>query len=239
MGSPVSGSSQYVARGPLGWRSTLSLEAWQPESDVELRVCPRCVIPIEDHGATAAEAQVVAPDVEVNERSTLQWRFVGRGDQLGKRRVQPRSRAQSERQEPFRTSSDHPPVRPISEVIRGNVGWRGRRVDLRHSIQHEPNSDVVPGRRPVRVRQIFEHQRRPARRIIKAEDVWQKRAAQRLIISVFGADPLRCHLGRTDLDEGGAAVAVIDDPSRCRRAAAPVGGGPTEPERPPAEHTLH
>ncbi len=220
------------------------MEAGQPERDVKVRVAEPSVVPIDDDRATVAEAQVVAADVEMDERVAGKGSSRCRIRQGAQGRVKPGRRAQAQGEERRRFCGDALPVgarieRAVDEVL----GWPGLAY-RGEGIEDGRDPPIGPGRRPVRGGEVLEREGRPLTVVVEAANLREEPAEQGGVVAPLGAEPVGRDVGRADLhegrsDAGARAVTVGHDP-----AGSGPGGGATdrrraELTRPPAERALH
>ncbi len=77
-------------------RTTLEMQARQPEREVELRAADASAVPVDQGGvAICAEAQIVAAHIEMTQGVSLEQRWVRGIEQRGKRVVEPLLGAQA------------------------------------------------------------------------------------------------------------------------------------------------
>src|SRR4029453_1140017 len=74
--------------------SAFELQARQPGGDVEERIADVGEVPVHEDGAAALQAEVVAADVEMQERFACEHARSSRLQQTRKRRFEPRRRAE-------------------------------------------------------------------------------------------------------------------------------------------------
>lgn len=77
-------------------RPFLGGETREPEGEVDVCVAAAGVIPVEEKSTAVAEAEVVAPHVEVHEVIAVELDASRRVDQDRERRIEPRARREAE-----------------------------------------------------------------------------------------------------------------------------------------------
>src|SRR5918996_3052889 len=232
-----------VGRDVLRWRTALGVEARQPRGDVEPPVAHARPVPIDESGTTVeAEADVVAPHVEVQELATVERRRLGRTSQRRQRVGQPVLGAQAEPKERLGIALDLTPAPTESEmVVGGPRKSRGRR--RRGNVVQTPKDRVDPvyrpRRRPHRTREVLEREDRPLTVVVETDEPrHERRTAQRGIRRVLVPDPTRGELVGRDLDERRGAFVDGYDPSAgggvsAVRGCAPPPRSPPQPPPPP------
>ena len=132
------------------------------------------MIPVDDDGPSVAEAKVVTPDVEVDERPG-QRRGGGRRDEGRESPLEPGARAEAERKEWRGMGGDR---LPVDARVASCARWSGGGVpDRRQRVEDSSDPLVGPGWRPVGGRQILQGENRPRAIVVEAEDFREEPAA--------------------------------------------------------------
>src|SRR5436305_14411259 len=106
--------------------TALELQARQPRNDVEQRIADVSQVPVDEDGAPVSQAEVVATDVEVQERFAFEHAGSSGLEQARERRLEPGLRAEAGRKERLGVLSDElPAVQPLA------LGCDGRQVARR------------------------------------------------------------------------------------------------------------
>lgn len=203
----------------------------------------RCVIPVDHDRSDVTEAQVVAPDIQVDERVPGKRSGSGRTRQHGESRHQPRRRTEAQGEERLRVRCDGPPVGLLVPVQAGQVAWRGGLMDGDQGVKDGCHTRVSPWRRPVRAGQILQREHGPLSVIVEADHIRKVHAAHRAVVAVLDACPAGGQLVRADLHERrapacGRTLMVRHDPACGGLGVAAVGGRRMERGRTPTQGAL-
>jgi hypothetical protein len=123
------------------------------------------------------KADVVASNVNVDQRITRQWSVRGSFKKRWKRRREPRFRAQSQPKERSWVGRHRWPAELVWPDG-AKVGWRRCGVNDRKGVEHGTHLAVLPGRRPLGARQILEGEGRDLAVVREPQELGQKRTTQ-------------------------------------------------------------
>src|SRR5436305_11259641 len=113
-------------------RTALELQARQPRNDVEQRIADVSQVPVDEDGAPVSQAEVVATDVEVQERFAFEHARSAGLEQGRECRLEPARRAEAAREQRLDVLGDElPAVQPLAlGRDRRQVAGRRRGVKL-------------------------------------------------------------------------------------------------------------
>ena len=178
----------------VGRRTPFGVEARQPARDIGQRVPDAREVPIDQDGAAVADAEVVAPHVEMHQRVTVERGDLGGEPEDGQGGVEPRARAEPEREERLGIVLDLDPALEVELAVGGarEIRRRRRRGHLRQAGEHGVHVFHRPRGRPMGVGEILERDHRALAVVVPTEHARQERRAARLRVEhVLVADPRR------------------------------------------------
>src|SRR5437667_1325696 len=142
--------------------AALELQARQPGDDVEQRIADVREVPVDEDGAPLSQAEVVAADVEVQERFAFEHAGSSGLEQARERRLEPGWRAETGRKQGLSVLSDElPAVQPLALGCDGRqVARRRRGVKLVQGGADGVDLSGQPRRRPVSLAQVGDREQR-------------------------------------------------------------------------------
>ena len=175
----------------LRHRSTLAKESWEPKRNVEPRVAAYRQVPVDEQGRSISpEADVVAPDVQVQKLVPVQRARVGGCDKHRKGGGQPVRRYDSCREQGTWIVSDEAPS--ALQESRASGAWQpGRRLssgDATKHFQHGRHPRVAPWGWPECGAEVLENKERLFR-VVPAKHPGHVRRLQRCIHPMLVPQP--------------------------------------------------